>query len=153
MGDHWIGSIQSTNLVHLEVTMQAFILAILPMVALAAHPAPAYGGYGPHYKCRDTNTSVYAEVCVPAFAQEVTPQVLDVKVVVDNDYCYNQIRTVCELTTQTVSREICTYTYVSEKSVQPAQTTQVSVMFINSKIQPQTNVKYTKRIRKDFGYL
>merc|ERR1712066_1009543 len=102
MGDHWIGSIQSTNLVHLEVTMQAFILAILPMVALAAHPAPAYGGYGPHYKCRDTNTSVYAEVCVPAFAQEVTPQVLDVKVVVDNDYCYNQIRTVCELTTQTV---------------------------------------------------
>merc|ERR1711981_263723 len=126
MGDHWIGSIQSTNLVHLEVTMQAFILAILPMVALAAHPAPAYGGYGPHYKCRDTNTSVYAEVCVPAFAQEVTPQVLDVKVVVDNDYCYNQIRTVCELTTQTVSREICTYTYVSEKSVQPAQTTQVT---------------------------
>ena len=123
------------------------------MVALAAHPAPAYGGYGPHYKCRDTNTSVYAEVCVPAFAQEVTPQVLDVKVVVDNDYCYNQIRTVCELTTQTVSREICTYTYVSEKSVQPAQTTQVSVMFINSKIQPQSNVKYTKRIRKDFGYL
>merc|ERR1712224_103873 len=116
MGDHWIGSIQSTNLVQLEVTM----------VALAAHPAPAYGGYGPHYKCRDTNTSVYAEVCVPAFAQEVTPQVLDVKVVVDNDYCYDQIRTVCELTTQTVSREICTYTYVSEKSVQPAQTTQVT---------------------------
>merc|ERR1712149_57545 len=90
MGDHWIGSIQSTNLVHLEVTMEA----------LAAHPAPAYGGYGPHYKCRDTNTSVYAEVCAPAFAQELTPQ--------------------------TVSREICTYTYVSEKSVQPAQTTQVT---------------------------
>merc|ERR1711979_139234 len=113
--DHWIGSIQSTNLVHLEVTMQAFILAILPMVALAAHPAPAYGGYGPKYHCRDTNTSVYAEVCVPAFAEIVTPVTLAVKNVVDNDYCYNQIRTVCEETETVMQREICTYTYSSVK--------------------------------------
>merc|ERR1739845_151372 len=68
--------------------MQAFILALLPLVAFADH-APAYG-YGPQYHCRDTNTSVYAEVCVPAFTTKVTPIELAVKEVVDNDYCYDQ---------------------------------------------------------------
>jgi hypothetical protein len=51
---------------------------------------------------------------------------LAVKNVVDNDYCYNQIRTVCEETETVVQREICTYTYSSVKSVQPATTTQVT---------------------------
>jgi len=104
--------------------MQAFILALFAASALADH-APHYG-YGPKYHCRDTNTSVYAEVCVPAFAERVTPVTLDVLNVVDNDYCYNQIRTVCEETETVVQREICTYTYSSVKSVQPATTTQVT---------------------------
>merc|ERR1712038_1788299 len=127
MGVHWIGRIQPLKLVcKIGVTMQAFILALLPLVAFADHHAPAYGGYGPKYHCRDTNTSVYAEVCVPAFADEVTPVTLAVKNVVDNDYCYNQIRTVCETPETVVQREICTYTYSSVKSVQPATTTQVT---------------------------
>merc|ERR1712223_1490750 len=92
--------------------MQAFILALLPLVAFADH-APAYG-YGPQYHCRDTNTSVYAEVCVPAFTTVDKPITLDVKVVEDNDYCYQQITTVCSLTTTETSHELCTYTYADK---------------------------------------
>jgi hypothetical protein len=109
-------------------------LALLPLVALAAHPhphpaAPAYG-YQPKYQCRDTNTSVYAEVCVPAFTTVTTPVTLAVKNVVDNDYCYNQIRTVCEETTSTEQREICTYNYVSKAEVRQATTTQVRPLLL-----------------------
>jgi hypothetical protein len=48
-----------------------------------------------------------------------------VKNVVDNDYCYNQIRTVCEETTKEVEREICTFNYVRKAETLPATTTQV----------------------------
>merc|ERR1712158_138571 len=104
--------------------MQAFILALLPLVAFADH-APAYG-YGPQYHCRDTNTSVYAEVCVPAFTTQVTPVTLAVKNVVDNDYCYTQIRTVCEAVDTTIPREICTYTYIKKDDTLDAKITQVT---------------------------
>jgi len=105
--------------------MKAFILALLPLLAFADHPAPGYG-YGPKYHCRDTNTSIYAEVCVPAFTTKTTPIVLDVKNVVDNDYCYDQIRTVCEETNTVVPREICTYNYVKKEETMTATTTQVT---------------------------
>merc|ERR1712029_965097 len=104
--------------------MQAFILALLPLVAFADH-APAYG-YGPQYHCRDTNTSVYAEVCVPAFTTKVTPITLAVKVVEDNDYCYDQIRTVCTVTETTNQHELCTYSYGPKTETLPAQVTQVT---------------------------
>merc|ERR1711944_96820 len=104
--------------------MQAFILALLPLVAFADH-APAYG-YGPQYHCRDTNTSVYAEVCVPAFTTKVTPITLGVKVVEDNDYCYDQIRTVCTVTETTNQHELCTYSYGPKTETLPAQVTQVT---------------------------
>merc|ERR1711971_1227859 len=89
---------------HYLLIMQAFfILALLPLAAFAnharalGHHAPAYAP-APAYTCRDTNTSVYAEVCVPAFTNVEKEVVLDVKVVEDNDYCYEQITTVCSLT-------------------------------------------------------
>jgi len=105
--------------------MQVFILALLPLVAFADHPAPGYG-YGPKYHCRDTNTSVYAEVCVPAFATKVTPVTLAVKEVEDNDYCYTQIRTVCEETESVSQREICTYNYVKKAETLSGTVTQVT---------------------------
>merc|ERR1712001_164864 len=101
------------------------ILAVTLSVAYAAAPAPGYG-YAPEFYCRDTNTSIYAEVCVPAFADQVTPVTLAVKVVVDNDYCLDRVLTICEETSTTVEREICTYTYEKEDVVAPAQTTQVT---------------------------
>jgi len=120
------GSAASIPTTSLYIIMQAFILALLPLVAFADHPAPHGYGYGPQYHCRDTNTSVYAEVCVPAFTTQVTPVTLAVKNVVDNDYCYTQIRTVCEAVDTTIPREICTYTYIKKDDTLDAQITQVT---------------------------
>merc|ERR1739846_207967 len=108
---------------HYLLIMQAFILALLPLVAFASH-APAYAP-APAYHCRDTNTSVYAEVCVPAFTNVEKEVVLDVKVVEDNDYCYEQITTVCSLTTKTSSHELCTYSYQDKTDTLAARITQV----------------------------
>jgi hypothetical protein len=88
------------------------LLFLLPAVAFAAHPAPAYGGYGhPKLYCRDTNTSVYAEVCVPQFRQEVTPETLAVKIVVPDQFCYNRVITTCVETSTTNAHTLCTSTY------------------------------------------
>jgi len=87
------------------------------------HAAPAYA---PQYACRDTNTSIYAEVCVPAFAEKVTPVTLAVKEVVDSDYCFDRVLTICEETSTVVEREICTYVYEREDVTAPCTTTQVT---------------------------
>merc|ERR1712241_924602 len=107
------------------VNMLAFIVVALAASVSADIHAPAHGyGYAPEFYCRDTNNSIYAEVCVPAFTDKVTPITLDVKVVVDNDYCFDRVLTICEETSTIVEREICTYTYEKEDVVAPAQTTQ-----------------------------
>merc|ERR1711997_569384 len=111
----------------LESTQRSmkYLSALLAPALVAAEADTGYG-YAPQVYCRDTNTSVYAQVCVPAFTSKVTPVTLDIKKVVDNDYCYEQIRTVCEETTKVVPREICTYNYVSKKETltRTAQTAQ-----------------------------
>merc|ERR1712008_601852 len=60
------------------------------------------------------------------FTEEVTPVTLAVKEVVDNDYCFDRVLTVCEETSTTVEREICTYVYEKEEVVAPCTTTQVT---------------------------
>jgi len=105
---------------------------LLPLVSSeAVQPFVHHGtGYGhppaPDLVCRDTNTSVLAEVCVPAFAEQVTPVTLAVKEVVDNDYCFDRVLTICEETNTVVQREICTYVYEREDVVAPCTTTQVT---------------------------
>merc|ERR1712053_37275 len=101
------------------------LLILAVAIASAAAAQPGYG-YAPEFYCRDTNTSVYAEVCVPAFAEKVTPVTLAVKEVVDNDYCFDRVLTVCEETSTTVDREICTYVYEKEDVTAPCTTTQVT---------------------------
>merc|ERR1711970_1361829 len=107
-----------------ETTMQGFLILAVT-IASAAAANPGYG-YAPEFYCRDTNTSIYAEVCVPAFAEKVTPVTLAVKEVVDNDYCFDRVLTVCEETSTTVDREICTYVYEREDVTAPCTTTQVT---------------------------
>merc|ERR1712126_433321 len=92
----------------------------LPSLLASLSPlgAPAHGyGHAPELLCRDTNTSIYAEVCVPAFAEQVTPVTLAVKEVVDDDYCFDRVLTICEETNTVVQREICTYVYEREMSL------------------------------------
>merc|ERR1711935_782139 len=121
------GSAESVPTTPLYINHAGFFLA---SVAFADH-APAYGhhapaAYGPQIHCRDTNTSVYAEVCVPAFTTQTTPITLAVKEVEDADYCYDQIRTVCTVTESTNQHELCTYSYGPLLTTLPAQITQVT---------------------------
>ena len=88
-------------------------------MAFASH------GYGPHISCRNTTNTVTAEVCVPAFTEKITEITLAVKEVQDNDYCYEQIRTVCEITETVNQHELCTYSYAPKTDILPAQVTQV----------------------------
>lgn len=105
--------------------MQAFyILAFLPALIFAE--ADSGYGYAPKFYCRDTNTSIYAEVCVPGFTNEVKPVELDVKKAADDEYCFTQTKTECEETTKNVEREICTYNYVEKKETLSATTTQLT---------------------------
>ena len=107
------------------ITFQFLFTFALLCGAYADAAGPAYG-YAPEFYCRDTNTSVYAEVCVPGFAEKVTPVTLAVKEVVDNDYCFDRVLTICEETSTIVDREICTYVYEKEDVVTPCTTTQVT---------------------------
>ena len=91
----------------------------------AHHPALHGYGYGPQIHCRDTVNSVTAEVCVPAFTEQITPITLAVKEVEDEDYCYEQIRTVCEVTETINQHELCTFSYAPKTETLPAQVTQV----------------------------
>ncbi len=101
----------------------------MPALALAEAEAEADSGYGyqkPKFYCRDTNTSIYAEVCVPGFKTETTPVELAVKNIVDDQFCYTATRTECEEVSKVNDREICTYTYSSKKATLPASTVQVT---------------------------
>ena len=105
------------------------VAALLPALILADSEAEAEADSGyvhePKYYCRDTNTSIYAEVCVPGFTTNTKPVELAVKNIVDDKYCYTQTQTQCEETTKNVEREICTYTYISKKEKREATTTKV----------------------------
>merc|ERR1711963_861308 len=111
-----------------NIIMKGLLYLTVAISAVAADVhAPAHGyGYAPEFYCRDTNTSIYAEVCVPAFGEEIKPVTLAVKEVVDNDYCFDRVLTVCEETSTTVDREICTYVYEREDVEAPCTTTQVT---------------------------
>ena len=111
------------------------------------HPAPAYT---PDYYCRDTNTSIYAEVCVPAFADRVTPVTLATKNIVDGEYCFDETLTVCEETSTTVDRELCTFEYVREDVVAPCTTTQVTFEE-KSETMKKTNCRATGYGNPNYG--
>ena len=93
-------------------------------MVFADHPPPY--GYGSRFHCRNTTNAVTAEVCVPAFTEKITEVSLAVKEVQDNDYCYEQIKTVCVITEIINQHELCTYSYAPKTETLPAQVTQVS---------------------------
>merc|ERR1712203_161178 len=111
---------------------QSVMLALSPLLFGLIQLASGQHGYGhppsppPELYCRDTNTSIYAEVCVPAFAEQVTPVTLAVKEVIDADYCFDEVLTICEETSEIVEREICTYEYAREDVETECTTTQVT---------------------------
>ena len=109
----------------LHLMLQVLLVSVSVSLSVEA-ASPGYGHPGPHLVCRDTNQTIQAEICVPAFADKVTPITLAVKEVVDNDYCFDRVLTVCEETSTVVEREICTYVYEKEDVTAPCTTTQVT---------------------------
>lgn len=105
--------------------MQVFILSLVTLSLAFADHAPGYG-YGPQIHCRNTTNTHTQEICVPAFTETVTPVTLAVVEVEDNDYCYQQIKTVCTETSTISSHELCTYSYVPKTESLPARVTQVT---------------------------
>merc|ERR1739844_732283 len=75
---------------------------------------------------QDTNTSVYAEVCVPQFRDEVTPVELAVKIVVPDTFCYERVITTCEATSTFNPHTLCTSTYESVEAALKGTVTQVT---------------------------
>ena len=109
--------------------MQYLLLLLFPALALGA--ATADRGYGhpppaPKLYCRPTNTSVYAEVCVPGIDTATEPVGLNIKRVEDDQFCYTKTSTSCEEVTRTIDREVCTYEYEQRRVKAGATTTQVT---------------------------
>ena len=103
--------------------------ALVALLALGgAYALPDHPGYGyaPKFYCRDTNTSIYAEVCVPGIDTATKPVELDIKRVKDDEYCYTQTSTHCEVQTKKIEREVCTYSYTSKRERRPATTVQIT---------------------------
>ena len=70
--------------------------------------------------------SLFPKATDATFAEKLTPVTHAVKVVVDNDYCFDRVLTICEETSTTVNREICTYVYEREDVDASCITTQVT---------------------------
>merc|ERR1712032_878447 len=122
-----MGSIQGSSIMQVAIVLALAVAAAVAEPQHHGHHAVHHAEHhAPELLCRDTNTSIYAEVCVPAFAEQVTPVTLAVKEVVDNDYCFDRVLTICEETNTVVQREICTYVYEREDVVTDCQTTQVT---------------------------
>ncbi len=115
-------------------------MLLLPAAALSAAVAeadadrPPYGGYGhqphpqppPKLYCRPTNTSIYAEVCVPGVESRTNPVGLNIKRVEDDQFCYTKTSTSCREETRTIQRDVCTYEYDQQKVKAGATVTQVT---------------------------
>merc|ERR1719461_678600 len=101
------------------------LLAALPLLASADHGPPGYG-YAPKLYCRETNTSVYAEVCVPGIDTATKPVELPVKNVADDRYCFTRTSTECDEQTKKIEREVCTYTYATKRESLKATTVKIT---------------------------
>ena len=65
-------------------------------------------------------------MCSPDFAEEVNPNQNKVKIVVEEDYCFDEITTVCKEIEAAVEREICTYEYSKEEVATDCATTKIT---------------------------
>ena len=83
-------------------------------------------GFAPDFYCRNTNTSIYAEVCSPDFTEDVIPNENKVKIIVDDEYCFDEVTNVCKEGLSSIEREICTYEYVKEEVATDCKTTKIT---------------------------
>ena len=67
------------------------LLAPLFLILMAPGSTGQLQGFAPEFYCRNTNTSIYAEVCSPDFTEEILPNENKVKIVVNDEYCQHNL--------------------------------------------------------------
>jgi len=102
------------------------LLAPLFLVSTVSGATGSPQGFAPEFYCRNTNTSIYAEVCSPDFAENVAPNENKVKIVVDDEFCFDEVTTICKETVSSIEREICTYEYTKEEVATDCRTTKIT---------------------------
>merc|ERR1711971_1091404 len=97
------------------------------------HPAPAYGhghGYGyeqPKHNCSVLDVVEPAEVCTPVIVTECNAVELPIKIIVEVDFTYTVVRTVCTESIEVVPQEVCSYSYTTTEEETTAKTVEVTL--------------------------
>jgi len=67
-----------------------------------------------------------AEVCTPAFETKCAPVELPIKKIVDKEFCYDVVRTVCTEKIEEIPNEVCSYSYTQKEEDTTAKTVDVT---------------------------
>jgi len=77
-------------------------------------------------ECTDNEVTNRVKVCVPKFPKDSKPVQLYSGAVVEERHCFDVTKTICEESSQIVSKEVCVYSYNQKTVVAPAQMTEVT---------------------------
>merc|ERR1711971_324340 len=131
-----MGITRSKTIISITSNMKAFALLALLLPLAAAiparqerqsgygyapapyHPAPAYGhGHGYGYEQPKHNCSVL---------DVVEAVELPIKIIVEVDFTYTVVRTVCTESIEVVPQEVCSYSYTTTEEETTAKTVEVT---------------------------
>merc|ERR1739838_1018010 len=138
-----MGITRSKTIISITSNMKAFAILALLLPLAAAIPArqerqsgygsaPAYGhghGYGyeqPKHNCSVLDVVEPAEVCTPVIVTECNAVELPIKIIVEVDFTYTVVRTVCTETIEVVPQEVCSYSDTTTEEETTAKTVEVT---------------------------
>merc|ERR1711981_692063 len=140
-----MGITRSKTIISITSNMKAFaILALLLPLAAAIParesrqagygyaPAPYHGhghGYGyeqPKHNCSVLDVVEPAEVCTPVIDTVCSAVELPIKIIVEVDFTYTVVRTVCTESIEVVPQEVCSYSYTTTEEETTAKTVEVT---------------------------
>merc|ERR1711981_74088 len=140
-----MGITRSKTIISITSNVKAFaILALLLPLAAAIParesrqagygyaPAPYHGhghGYGyeqPKHNCSVLDVVEPAEVCTPVIDTVCSAVELPIKIIVEVDFTYTVIRTVCTESIEVVPQEVCSYSYTTTEEETTAKTVEVT---------------------------
>merc|ERR1739838_281618 len=138
-----MGITRSKTIISITSNMKAFAILALLLPLAAAIPArqerqsgygsaPAYGhghGYGyeqPKHNCSVLDVVEPAEVCTPVIVTECNAVELPIKIIVEVDFTYTVVRTVCTESIEVVPQEVCSYSYTTTEEETTAKTVEVT---------------------------
>lgn len=97
-----------------------------PVPAYGPAPVPAYGYEQPKHNCTVQDVIEIADVCTPAFETKCAPVELAIKRIVDKEFCYDVVRTVCTESIEEIPNEVCSFAYAQKEEDTIAKTVEVT---------------------------